>query len=214
MKILIGIISFLPDDKKVREHRFNDLKWLINICNYLFRLPIYIVIQNYTKEEENIIKKCKNVILSDNYEKLGILNARRKLREYFINSSYTNLIMLDDDCKIVGTVEQAKNYLQQIEANPDCFIEFNDTLLKLFCISQDIFKEVDYDEINPENEEGFEDRVFVNKLRTLYKDKRRVFIKNGLEEYSVSTKDEYSTWYTSQDIDKMIHLSMIDKKHC
>lgn len=205
--ILIGIISYLPDDKKTREHRFTDLKWLINVCNYLFGLPIYIVIQNYTQEEEAIIKKCKNVTLSTNYDKLGILQARRTLRDYFIESTYSNLIMLDDDCKIVGSVEQAKSYLRQIEENRDCFIEFNGTLLKLFCISKDIFKEVDYDDVNPENEEGFEDRVFVNKLRNLYKDKRRIFVKCGLEEYSTSTKDEYSTWYTNQDINKMISLS-------
>lgn len=205
--ILLGIISYLPDDKEVREHRFNDLKWLIHVCNYLFKLPIYIVIQNYTSVEESVLKKCKNVTLSTNYNKLGILQARRTLREYFINSNYNNLVMLDDDCKVVGTIEQAKDYLRQIEENRDCFIEFNDTLLKLFCISKEIFKEVDYDDVNPEKEEGFEDRVFVNKLRNLYKDKRRIFIKNGLEEYSTSTKDEYSTWYTNQDINKMISLS-------
>ena len=138
--ILIGIISYLPDDKEVREHRFNILKWLVHVCNYLFGLPIYIVVQNYDEEEENILKKCKNVTLSTNYEKLGILKARRVLRDYFINSAYTNLIMLDDDCVIVGTIAQAKNYLKQIYDNRDCFIEFNDTLLKLFCISKEIFK--------------------------------------------------------------------------
>ena len=208
MKAMCGIISYLPDDKKIREHRFNDLKWLIGVCNYLFNLPIYIVIQNYAQDEENTLKKYKNVTLSENYKKLGILKARRKLREYFINSEFNNLIMLDDDCKIVGSVEQAKSYLKQIEENQDCFIEFNDTLLKLFCISKDIFKEVDYEDVNPEKEEGFEDRVFVNKLRNLYKDKRRIFVKNGLEEYSTSTKDEYSTWYTTQDIEKMLSLSI------
>lgn len=205
--ILIGIISYLPDEKKIREHRFNSLKWLVHVCNYLFGLPIYIVIQNYTQEEENILNKCKNVTLSTNYPKLGILKARRTLREYFITSTYTNLIMLDDDCVIVGSVEQAKKYLKQIQDNRDCFIEFNDTLLKLFCISKEIFKEVDYENIEPEKEEGFEDRVFVNKLRNLYRDKRRIFIKEGLEEYSTTTKDEYSTWYTTQDINKMISLS-------
>ena len=206
--ILIGIISYLPDDKEVREHRFNILKWLVHVCNYLFELPIYIVVQNYDEEEENILKKCKNVTLSTNYEKLGILKARRVLRDYFINSAYTNLIMLDDDCVIVGTIAQAKNYLKQIYDNRDCFIEFNDTLLKLFCISKEIFKEVDYEDVEPEKGEGFEDRIFVNKLRNLYKDKRRIFIKDGLEEYSTSTKDEYSTWYTTQDIEKMLSLSI------
>lgn len=200
MKILIGIISYLPNDIEKRTHRFETLKHLINTCNYLFRLPIYVVIQNYKQDEIDYLKS-KNVILSNNYNILGILKARRKLREYFINSTYTNLIMLDDDCEIVGTIVQAKEYLNQIEDN--CFIEFNDTLLKLFCISKNIFKEVDYEDINPENEEGFEDIVFVNKLRKLYPNNRKVFNKNGLEEYSISGKDKYSTWYKNQDLDKM-----------
>ena len=151
--------------------------------------------------------KYQNVKLSQNYTCKGIIGARRELREFFINSNYTNLIMLDDDCEIKGGTHDASEYLKQIEENKDCFIEFNDTLLKLFCISKDIFKEVDYENINPELEEGFEDRIFVEKLRRLYKDKRRVFVKNNLEECSSSTKDEYSTWYKEQDIDRMLELS-------
>ena len=202
--ILIGIISYLPDEKDIREHRLVNLIKLINKCNYLFDLPIYIVIQNYHEDEIEKLSKIKNVRCTSNYSKLGIVGARKKLREVFLNSSFTNLIMLDDDCAITGGVSDAQYYLEQIENNKDCFIEFNDTLLKLFCISKDIFKEVDYEDVNPELEEGFEDRVFVSKLRNLYKDKRRVFDKRNLEEYSTSTKDEYSTWYKDQDIKKML----------
>ena len=204
MKILIGIISYLPKDSNVRKHRLDTLVKLIHRCNYLFRLPIYVVIQNYTSDDVKLISSIKNVTCSSNYTQLGILNARRELRKYFLDSSYTNLIMLDDDCIINGNSQDAKNYLEQIENNSDCFIEFNDTLLKLFCISKEIFKDVDYDEINPELEEGFEDRVFVSKLRRLYKDKRRVFDKGNLEECSISGKDIYSTWYNTQDIEKML----------
>ena len=211
MSNLIGIISYLPDDKKIREHRLNCLSSLIGQCNYLFRLPIYIVIQNYTQEDITHLLQYKNVTLSQNYDKCGILGARRKLREYFINSNYNNLIMLDDDCVIVGGVVQAQEYKKQIDDNPNCFIEFNGTLLKLFCISKDIFKQVDYEDINPELEEGFEDRIFVNKLRKLYPERRRIF-EHGLQEHSISCRDEYSTWYKEQNIDKMLEKTKIYEK--
>ena len=201
---LIGIISYLPDDRETREHRFEVLQNLIVKCNYLFDLPIYIVIQNYNENEIESLSKYKNVSLSSNYSCCGILGARRRLREFFINSNYDNLIMLDDDCVVDGTIQDGQKYKKQIDDNPNCFIEFNTSLLKLFCISKTLFKEVDYVDINPELEEGFEDRVFVSKLRKRYKDKRRVFEKYGLEEYSISTKDKYSTWYKDQNLNNML----------
>ena len=205
MNTIIGIISYLPNDDEVREYRLNKLIALIHMCDYLFNLPIYIVIQNYTNIEiSKLLESSHNVVCSSNNQKLGILEARRTLRRYFISSNYDNLIMLDDDCTLTGTKDAGNKYLKQVEDNPNCFIEFNNSLLKLFCISKEIFKNVDYENINPELEEGFEDRVFVGKLRKLYADKRRVFERNGLEEYSISTKDKYSTWYTGQNINKML----------
>ena len=211
MNNLIGIISYLPDAARIREHRLQCLCNLIGQCNYLFRLPIYIVIQNYNDDEIKQLRQYKNVVLSQNYSKCGIVGARKKLREYFINSNYTNLIMLDDDCVISGGITQAQEYKKQIEDNPNCFIEFNSTLLKLFCISRELFKEIDYDDVNPELEEGFEDRIFVNKLRKLYPEKRRLF-KHGLQEYSISCKDEYSTWYKNQNIEKMLEKTKTYEK--
>ena len=111
MKIVIGIPSYLPDNKEVREYRFNRLKALINKCNQLFNLPIYIVTQNY-KEEKLYLTGYKNIMLSEDYTPLGIVGARRKLREYFLNSDYDYLIMLDDDIIIYGI--SGKSYLKQI----------------------------------------------------------------------------------------------------
>ena len=42
--------------------------------------------------------------------KLGITGARKKLREIFINSEYDYLIMLDDDNRIYGEVNN--NFLE------------------------------------------------------------------------------------------------------
>lgn len=212
--ILIGIISYLPDNKELREHRLESLLKLIHKCNYLFDLHIYVVTQNYSDEERQKLSNISNVECSLNYPKLGILQARRELRNDFLHSSYSNLIMLDDDCIISGSIQDARNYIKQIENNKDCFIEFNESLLKLFCISKEIFKEVDYEDVNPELEEGFEDRVFVSKLRKLYKDKRRVFDRGGLEECSISTKDKYSTWYIDQNLNRMLEKTYKKEKLC
>lgn len=200
---VIGIISYFPDDERIRKNRNKLLNNLLLTLKRLFKnIPIMIVCQNWNKEETENYSKL-NVTLY-HYDKLGIVGARKKLREHFLNSPYDYLIMLDDDCTVIGNEKTVDYYLKQIDDNPNCFIEFNKTLLKLFAISKTLFKEVDYDDINPENGEGFEDRIFVNKLRKLYPDKQRTFLRNGLNEYSVSTKDVFSTWYKDQDIKKML----------
>ena len=165
MKPLIGIISYLPNDKEIRARRLHCLEELIRDCNRIFNLPIYIVIQNYTDEDIKKVASFNNVTVSSKLEKLGILLARRILRDMFLAFDYDTLIMLDDDCVITGTPEDGQEYLKQLEEHPGCFGEFNYTLLKLFSISKEIFEKEDYPEINPENGEGFEDRVFVETLR-------------------------------------------------
>ena len=196
---VIGIISYLPDDLEIRNHRKNKLLNLIFKCNCLFKLPIIIIAQNY-KDEDFI--HFKNCTLYTYKNKLGITGARKELRKVFLKSEYDYLIMLDDDCEIKG--ESGEHYLSQIDENPGCFIEFNKTLLKLFAISKEVFSKVDYEDINVEAGEGFEDRIFVNKLRKLYIDKRREFKDTFIEQHSISTEDEYSTWYKDQDIKKML----------
>lgn len=196
---VIGIISYLPDDLEIRNYRKNKLLNLILNCNLLFNIPIIIVAQNY-KDEDFI--HFKNCTLYTYKNKLGITGARKELRKIFLKSNYDYLIMLDDDCELCGN--SGDRYLSQIDENPDCFIEFNKTLLKLFAISKNVFSQVDYDDINVEAGEGFEDRIFVNKLRKLYIDKRREFKNTLIEQHSISTEDKYSTWYKNQDTEKML----------
>ena len=42
----IGIISYFPDDNKVRQIRIGKLNELLKRCDELFGLPILIVAQN------------------------------------------------------------------------------------------------------------------------------------------------------------------------
>ena len=201
---VIGIISYLPDNDSVRTVRISKLRELIFKCNSILNLPIYVVIQNY-REEDKCLTNLHNVTISENYSKLGITGARRKLREWFLNSKYDYLIMLDDDCKLYGDRQSGLDYIKQIDEHPNKFYEFNSTLLKLFAISKELFRLEDYEDINAESGEGFEDRVFVNKLRKRYPESQYTFKKSALREESVSTKDKYSTWYTNQDIKEMLN---------
>ena len=207
MKHLIGIISYLPDDVDKRTTRFYGLVDLINTCNKIFsyNLHIFVLTQNYSDKEVAALYKIPNVECSFNYPKLSILGARRQLRTEFLKSDYDNLIMLDDDCIIEGGASGGKKYIEQLESHPGMFYEFQNTLLKLFAISREVFEKQDFIDVNPEKEEGFEDRVFVNALRHNFPDKRYVLEKNGLLESSISTEDRMSTWYTNQDTEKMLN---------
>lgn len=201
MKNVIGIISYLPDDKEKRNKRLKLLFSLLSDCHRIFNLPIIIVAQNWKAELVRV--PWATIYRYD--DKLGILGARRELRRIFLESDYDNLIMLDDDSIICGNEVDGKEYLNQLENNPGMFYEFQNTLLKLFAISKEIFQQQDYVDVNPEKEEGFEDRVFVNILRYKFPDKRFVLDKHNLQESSISTDDELSTWHTNQSNKKMLN---------
>ena len=203
---VIGIISYLPDDEEKRQARFKKLCGLIQTCNQLFNLPIHIIIQNYYEEDTKILQKCNNCVLSPNYSRLGIVGARKKLREWFLSSPYDCLIMLDDDCEIIGTTEGAKQYLSILDAHEGYFGEFRGTQLKLFAIYKNLLKYVDFADINPENSEGFEDTLFVEKLKKKFPKRGFSFYEvQNLKEVSLGVGDELSTWYDSQDIKEMLY---------
>lgn len=210
---IIGIISYLPDDIKIRNNRFKKLCNLIQKCNLIFdNLPIMIIAQNWKDDEVEELHKPNIVCLR--FDKLGIVGARNKLREKFLETKYNYLIMLDDDVVLKGGSKEGQEYLRQLNLHKNGFWEFNVTLLKLFAISKDLFALEKFDEnINPENEGGFEDRIFVNKLRVKYPQLKYQFNVNGLSQTSIATKDPDSTWYKNQDIKKMrdITNSIIEK---
>lgn len=203
---VIGIISYFPEDKNIKNNRKIKLDNLISKCNLLFNLPIILVAQNYTEHDLIYFKnKYKNVLIHK-YQKLGIVGARNKLRHLFLNNyNFDYLIMLDDDIVLEGDSKSALEYLKQINEHPNCFGEFNKTLLKLFAISRYIFSKECFDEnVNPEKEEGFEDRYFVNILRVKYSNNRFIFNVDNLNQYSEASCDKNSTWYKQQNLSKML----------
>lgn len=211
---IIGIISYLPDNPNIRALRKSKLKALVLKCIELFKLPIYIVIQNYTEEDiKEFLSIGPLVCLSNNSKPLGIVGARKALREWFLSTQFDYLIMFDDDTTLMGDSGEA--YLNQIEENPDCFIEFNKSRMRLFAISHKIFELQDWPDIEVEKEGGFEDRIFFYSLCNKYPDKHKKFSNTGLIERGLATKDPSSTWYKNQNIKKMLENteSLIEGKN-
>lgn len=197
IKKIIGIISWLPNDS-TREIRKKRLEKLIEKCYNLFNINVIIIAQNWKDDVKLDDTKCTVF----HYEKLGIVGARKKLREKFLESEFDYLIMLDDDAELIGTKDGAKKYLEQIDSHPNQFGIFRGTLLKLFAISKYVMSEIDYEDIEVENGEGFEDMLFVEKCKRKFSDNYFTFIRYGLDDISNSGNDEYSTWYKGQFIKK------------
>lgn len=199
MKKVIGIISYLPEDKKLRQFRQTKLELLLTQCNSLFSLPIIIVAQNWTGQE--VVPANASVY---RYEKLGITKARKELRRLFLESEYDYLIMLDDDCVISGTVEAAKRYLATIDLHPQMYGTFKGTLFKLFAISKEMYRLVDFPELEAERGEIFEDIFLVSLLRKKWPEREFTLAGCGLTETSDSAWDKNSTWFHYQYVKREI----------
>lgn len=125
------------------------------------------------------------------YDKLGIAQARIKLREKFLESNFKYLIMFDDDAELLGA--SGKEYLRQLDQVKSGFVEFNKSVLNLFAITEDLYKVQEFPLVQPEKLEGFEDRIFVKTLEVKYPEKKYVFINTGLAVKTITTNDKNST---------------------
>lgn len=92
---MIGIVSYLPNEKKLRILRkkahLNQIKLLARIFP---NEEIHIIAQNY-REEECI--RYSKVVYHKYKTKLGPAGARNELLDMFYNSKEKVLFMLDDD---------------------------------------------------------------------------------------------------------------------
>lgn len=192
MNNVIGIISFLPDDKIKRSIRKRTLRQLIDKCREIFNLPIILIAQNYTSIEISVFKNYRCDIYT--YEKLGILKARYKLQQVFVKSSYDNLIMLDDDCIIEATPLDGLTYLKQLNNHVDSYGVHQGNLLKLFSISKTLYSKFQWP-LDKEVEKGdlFEDVYLTMWLEKNYPNSRFKYTTN-IKELSNSQNDINSTW--------------------
>ena len=195
MNICIGIISYLPNNKLKRYRRLKKLNDLIDSCNNLFNLPITIIAQNW---ENDRLQNTTNVNIIYFKDKLGIVGARKALRDEFLKSNYNYLIMLDDDCELSGDSESAIKYIKQIELHPGMCGLFSGTVLKLFAISKELFSLVNYGDGNVEDGDFFEDILFVNTIKKKFPNRVFTFNRHNLKQKSNNFNDKDSTWYWGQ----------------
>ena len=187
MKKCIGIISWLPDEPNQRAARLETLKATLESCYKVFpNIPILIIAQNWNNEV-SVSEQC----IVFEYDKLGIVKARKILRLKFLQSEYDCLIMLDDDCILEG---DATEYLQFIDNNPDIIVQvFDNWQLKLFAISKHHYAQVDFPNICVENLEGVEDELFIKRCQHLFGNKV-VTLKDCKVTVNMGQTFENSTW--------------------
>ena len=79
MKICVGIPSYMPDEASARKGRQERLIHLLKQIEDLSNeLDIILICQNW---KDFKLPEFKNKIISFQYEKLGILKARKTLRQ-------------------------------------------------------------------------------------------------------------------------------------
>lgn len=168
-KIVIGIISYIPDKEPDKAQRIERFERLLTQLNELWpSLPIMVISQNW----QDYNPKYK--LIRFDYGKLGILPARKTLREKFLESEYDYLIMFDDDAIIEYSDPSApERYLKLINDNPNkfMFLQYFSSQLNGCAISKHIYTLEPMVDVSAEDNEGFEDAIFSCLLHNKYPDK-------------------------------------------
>ena len=171
---VFGIISYFPDNdtayhietRRERSRRFREL--LFKLEELWPDTDIMVIAQNWQDFE---LPEIKNKIIRYDYERLGILRARRELRKKFLESDYDYLIMLDDDARV--DADEPQKYMDILDQHPDGFAALRKRAapLNLCAVSKYVYSQVDMPDVDPENSEGFEDNIFVALCFNKFPDK-------------------------------------------
>lgn len=213
----IGIVSWFPSSEPMRGQRMSRLKRLIaQIDEMLPGLPLIIIAQNWN----GFKYKRKNG--SDHiyeYPQLGILGARRVLRQKFLQLGYDYLIMFDDDAILDEDNSHVfTNYLNLMDVNPQGFAfakkpefinkdsgshnPYIDSQLNFCAISRYIYEKEDIPMVDPQHNICYEDRIFSMLLHIKYKN-YEFDIPQGV--HSIHFKNpKYplpSTWAKAKNVD-------------
>lgn len=208
MKPVIAIPSYLPEKNESRVIRRQRVNALLRSLEEKFPdIDIIIVAQNWKRFRHADIK---NNVYVHHFDRLGITQARKKLREIILASDYDYVIMLDDDAVIQGTNEEIQEYLKLMEEHPQgfSFIEnkpdarkdsrftpFAPSQLNLCAISRYIYEREDIPSVSAEKDEAYEDRVYAALLYWKYHDN---YFKAPVNVRTIHFKDGVtpSTWST------------------
>jgi len=180
-KPCFGIVSYFPWGQPERKERQDRLDRLVGQLSSLWPdVPIIIIAQQW--KFYNLNGKCKNKVFRYDFGKLGIMGARNKLREKFLESDFDYLIMFDDDAILQCDTKDANvAYMNELDKHPNgfCFIDgngsskytkYNDSQLNLCAISRYIYEREPLPNVDPQKSEGFEDRIWSTLLHFKYAD--------------------------------------------
>jgi hypothetical protein len=190
MKVCIGIVSYLPDNK-FREIRYERCKKLISQLNSIFDIQIIIIEQNY----RDLPLNGENLIEYKFDEKLGIPKARQILRKKFLESNFDYIILFDDDAEVIGSYEDGQLFLKELNDHPNTFFSQKGGLFCGFCVSRKLFEVIDIPNLNAEKDEGYEDLAFFRIIRKIVQCDR-ISIETNLEFKHNYTK---STWANKEN---------------
>lgn len=201
MKICFGIISYLPEDNKVRRSRLKKSKNLFWSIMRLFpNVLIHVVAQNYEDKDEI------EWVEYDRQDKLGIVGARQRLLDWFKDSDFDYMVTFDDDCELIG--ESTEQYVKHLKSGLWDIVMPNDHDFKMCALSKKAPMEIP--KIYPEKGEGFEDLAYFTMARL---NGCKVFRIEKVREEDMWVKDEWggndSTWLQGREYEKV--AQMIDK---
>lgn len=155
--MIIGIISYLPNDIQVREQRLKYHKRQIEQFLKL-NCPIIIVAQNYKEHE---YYSNSNVLYFKYEQGIGMSTARNILLEYFYNSNEDWMMMCDDDAYYYNYYD-IDVFFNELQTNPQKFIQLD--FIRGKFASKLPFKKVVYEEPLNTNYYVFKDENSIGSL--------------------------------------------------
>ena len=206
---VFGVISYFPDadtdyGRYVRQQRVKACtNLLIKLGELWPNIDIMIIAQNWQDYQISLIN---NKISIYKYDRLGVLKARKILREKFLSSNYTHLIMLDDD--LVVDFADPEACMQLVDQHPDGFGIIRPHLNPLnFCVvPRDLYIRIEFPDIDIECGDGFADDIFIARCQASCSDLYRFLPDILRTEFDMLVP---STWRqdTPLDLDYMCRIT-------
>ena len=169
LKKCFGIISWFPDEPEHRKQRLERLNQTFKHLTDLFGTDIKFLIIAQNWQDYQVPEFVTHTIIHK-FDKLGILGARKMLREKFLETDYDYLIMCDDDIVLKAEVEDApQKYMEELDKHPKGFSYVRYGWSLTFCaVSKYIYNQEPMCDVDPEKNEGYEDMVFPLLLHYKY----------------------------------------------
>lgn len=150
--MVIGIISYLPDNPELRSNRLDKHKRQLELFKTL-NVPIFIVAQNYRQEE---LSNIPNINYYVTEKGIGPANARNILLQTFYNSQEDYMMLCDDDI-VFYEYYGIRDFFNELITTPNKFINDLDYIRGVMA-SKVPFKQTVYDQRLNLTHYVFEDR--------------------------------------------------------